>query len=137
MYYFCGSIRGGLDDVKIYKEIIKVIKEYGPCFTEHVGEEEYLKKESCSDQEIYEKDMNWLRSSTAVIADVSTPSIGVGYELGIAESLKLPTLVLYRNDSQKRISAMISGNKYFTVVYYSSVQEALDSTRKFLNKLKG
>jgi hypothetical protein len=137
MYYFCGSIRGGLDDVKIYREIIQVIKEYGPCFTEHVGEEEYLKKESCSDQEIYKKDMDWLRSSRAVIADVSTPSIGVGYELGIAESLNLPTLILYRTDSKKRISAMISGNNYFTVVHYSSVKEALDSTRKFLNKVQG
>jgi nucleoside 2-deoxyribosyltransferase len=135
MYYFCGSIRGGLQDVHIYKEIISVISEYGPCFTEHVGDEEYLKKEELSDQEIYVKDMNWLKSSKAVIADVSTTSIGVGYELGIAQSLNLPTLVLFR-ESTHRISAMISGNNFFTVEYYSNVDEACAFTRRFIEKLE-
>lgn len=133
MFYFCGSIRGGLDDTKIYHELIKTIKEFGTCITEHVGELEYLEKEHLSDQEIYAKDMGWLKSSKLVVAEVSVPSTGVGYELGIAESLGLPTLVLYRSNASKRISAMVSGNAFFTVKNYTTVQEAQDHIRDFIS----
>ena len=101
MFYFCGSIRGGLSDTKIYHELIKTIKEFGECLTEHVGQLEYLDNETLSDKEIWKRDMEMLKASRIVIAEVTVPSIGVGYELGIAESLKIPTLVLYRNNSRK------------------------------------
>ena len=107
MFYFCGSIRGGLSDTQIYHELIKTIKEYGTCLTEHVGDLQYLENEKSSDQEIWIKDMSMLKSSKLVIAEATLPSLGVGYELGIAESLKIPTLVLYRNNS-RRCSAMYS-----------------------------
>lgn len=35
--YFCGSIRGGRDDVTIYQRIIQKLKSYGSVLTEHVG----------------------------------------------------------------------------------------------------
>ena len=44
---------------------------------------------------IYNRDVDWLRESDCVIAEVTQPSLGVGYELGFAESLKIPVLCLY------------------------------------------
>ena len=35
--YFCGSIRGGRDDARLYMRIIEQIKQYGTVLTEHVG----------------------------------------------------------------------------------------------------
>lgn len=35
--YFCGSIRGGRDDVTIYQRIIQKLQSYGTVLTEHVG----------------------------------------------------------------------------------------------------
>lgn len=35
--YFCGSIRGGRDDVTTYQRIIQKLKSYGSVLTEHVG----------------------------------------------------------------------------------------------------
>ena len=37
-----------------------------------------------SDAERWPQDVTWLESSHAVVADVTQPSLGVGYELGIA-----------------------------------------------------
>ena len=72
------------------------------------------------DTEIYTRDINWIQEADVVIADVTNPSLGVGYELAYAESLEIPTLCLFNEDSPNKLSAMISGNNKFTVVHYSS-----------------
>ncbi len=35
--YFCGSIRGGRQDVAIYQQIVTCLKTYGQVLTEHVA----------------------------------------------------------------------------------------------------
>lgn len=35
--YFCGSIRGGRDDVHIYRRIVEKLQSYGSVLTEHVS----------------------------------------------------------------------------------------------------
>jgi len=35
--YFCGSIRGGRQDVGIYQQIVTCLKAYGRVLTEHVA----------------------------------------------------------------------------------------------------
>ncbi len=35
--YFCGSIRGGRQDVAIYQQIVGCLKTYGTVLTEHVA----------------------------------------------------------------------------------------------------
>ena len=58
-----------------------------------------------------------------MVADVTKPSIGVGYEIGFAESLNKPVYCLFRDVRGKRLSAMISGNKYVKVIKYKTVKE--------------
>lgn len=35
--YFCGSIRGGRDDVHVYRRIVEKLQSYGTVLTEHVS----------------------------------------------------------------------------------------------------
>uniref|UniRef100_A0A668VK57 2'-deoxynucleoside 5'-phosphate N-hydrolase 1 n=1 Tax=Oreochromis aureus TaxID=47969 RepID=A0A668VK57_OREAU len=35
--YFCGSIRGGRDDVHVYRRIVHALQSYGTVLTEHVS----------------------------------------------------------------------------------------------------
>lgn len=35
--YFCGSIRGGRDDVNIYRRLVETLRSYGTVLTEHVS----------------------------------------------------------------------------------------------------
>lgn len=76
--------------------------------------------------------MAWLADSDLVVAEVSTPSLGVGYELARAESLGKPILCLYRNQDSRRLSAMVSGNPDTMVARYETVEEALTHIRMFL-----
>ncbi len=77
--------------------------------------------------------MKWLSISDLVIAECTQTSLGVGYELGVAEKLNKPVLVLYRGEEEtKRLSAMISGNPLFTVKYYQKEEEAIEIIDQFV-----
>ena len=55
-----------------------------------------------------------------MVAEVTTPSLGVGYELGVAEKLQIPILCIYRSENGKSLSAMVQGNTFFTCKEYKT-----------------
>lgn len=130
--YFAGSIRGGREDKELYAEIINLLKKYGEVLTEHIGDKTLseLGEDGPDDYYIFERDMEWLKQADIIVAEVTTPSLGIGYELGKAKEMKIPVLCLYRKNANKKLSAMISGNRYFQVVEYSdlkNVEEVLQN----------
>ena len=134
--YFAGAIRGGRDETDIYNNIITYLSSKAEVLTEHVGSSELktIGETNRSDGEIFLRDMEWLQSADLVIAEVTTPSLGVGYELGIAEKLKIPALCLYRPINRKRLSAMISGNEKFNCQAYQTLDDAKVHINKFLKQ---
>ena len=134
--YFAGAIRGGRDETDIYNNIITYLSSKAEVLTEHVGSSKLttIGETNRSDGEIYLRDMEWLQSADLVIAEVTTPSLGVGYELGIAEKLKIPALCLYRPIKGKRLSAMISGNEKFNYQAYQTLDDAKVHINKFLKQ---
>ena len=81
--YFAGAIRGGREDAQLYENLIAYLNEKGQVLTEHIGRTD-LNREgetSSKDEEIYNRDIKWLQSTDMVVAEVTTPSLGVGYEL--------------------------------------------------------
>lgn len=123
--YFAGSIRGGRDDKELYALIIKELQNYGQVLTEHIGNTNLssLGETVMSSNDIYTRDMDWVRESEVVVAEVSTPSLGVGYEIGQAEALGKKIICLYREDSEKRLSAMIAGNSKLEVMVYKDIED--------------
>lgn len=122
--YFAGSIRGGQADVELYARIIAYLKSRGHVvLTEHVGKPSSLMgEEGKTDFDIYEQDMAWLRESDMVIAECSTPSLGVGYELCYAERHGKPAHVFY-NSARGTLSAMLTGDEHFGIHYYTTEDE--------------
>jgi nucleoside 2-deoxyribosyltransferase len=118
--YFAGSIRGRRDDKELYAEIVKKLTPFGAVLTEHVVDKNVSSdgEINISERDIYARDVEWLMSSDIVIAEVTTPSLGVGYELGLAEKLNKKILCIYREQEGKRLSAMIGGNPKITVKLY-------------------
>lgn len=131
--YFAGSIRGGREDVKLYSEIIKHLVKYGEVLTEHVADPYLLEKgeQNLSDKEIHDRDMDWLTQSDVIVAEVTAPSLGVGYEIRSAVELKKKVLCLYRPQKDKRLSAMISGCSELTIGNYHQLNEAMEIIDNF------
>ena len=132
--YFAGSIRGGRADAALYKRIITYLQQDLGCkvLTEHVGDLSLSQKEGSTpknlkagenvDQAIYLQDTGWLKESDIVIAECTTASLGVGYELAFAEKLGKPVHIFY-NRERTRLSAMLTGNSYFNIHPYTTEEE--------------
>ncbi|XP_047459453.1 2'-deoxynucleoside 5'-phosphate N-hydrolase 1 [Mugil cephalus] len=101
--YFCGSIRGGRDDAPLYRRIVTALQTYGSVLTEHVSSPELTDRgedaTAAGDRYIHDRDVDWIRQSDAVVAEVTQPSLGVGYELGRAVDMKKKILCLFRPSS--------------------------------------
>ena len=108
--FFAGSIRGGRQFIPIYQYIIRFLKSRDyTVISEHVAIEGLEKVEATmTEQEIYEKDANWVEESDCVVAEITVPSIGVGYEICHAAKHKKPVLCLY--ETEANASAMVLGN---------------------------
>ena len=122
--YFAGSIRGGRDDKALYLEIIEQLREYGHILTEHIGDAQLTARgEIADDRTIHDRDLAWLKESDYVVAEVTTPSLGVGYELGKATEWGKQILCLFRSTDSRALSAMIAGSNRLKVREYKSAAE--------------
>jgi nucleoside 2-deoxyribosyltransferase len=122
--YFAGSIRGGRGDQAIYEEIIDRLRRYGTVLTEHVGDVNLsLGGENAADCDIHDRDLDWLRSADVLVAEVTTPSLGVGYEIGRAVEWGKRVICLYRPADGTRLSGMIAGCHGVTVHEYALVDD--------------
>lgn len=122
--YFAGSIRGGRADAGLYRRIIEHIQKTDIVLTEHVGNLALSKTEGLPNQDaaIYAQDTAWLREADLVIAECTTPSLGVGYELAYAERFGKPVHIFY-DATRTNLSAMLSGNSYFHLHPYTAPDE--------------
>lgn len=130
--YFAGSIRGGRSDQALYARLIESLERHGTVLSEHVGAEHVETDEAAlTDTEIHDQDLAWLRQADIVVAEVTTPSLGVGYELGRAAEWDTPICCLYRPDGQHDLSAMVRGSDATRVVEYDEPEMVADVLARF------
>ncbi|MBA3656354.1 MAG: nucleoside 2-deoxyribosyltransferase [Gemmatimonadaceae bacterium] len=122
--YFAGSISGGRGDRVLYGEIIGMLQSYGRVLTEHIADESLTDQgEGLDDRDIHDRDVEWLRAATCIVAEVTTPSLGVGYEIGRAVEWRVPVLCLFRSAAGRRLSAMIAGSPGVQIQEYRDTKD--------------
>lgn len=120
--YFAGSIRGGRDKANDYKLIVDFLEKYGVVLDKHVANTKLTSKgEETSVEEIYERDIAWISECDLVIAEVTNPSLGVGYEIAYAEKINKKIVCIVEEGTN--LSAMIKGNKNIILNTYKSINE--------------
>jgi len=129
--YFAGSIRGGRQDTELYQLLIDDLKRYGTVLTEHIGYDSI--DHAKTDREIHDEDMAWLREADILIAEVTTPSLGVGYEIGRALEMGKKVVCLFREKDGKSLSAMVSGSPEIDCFKYSTFIEATEILSKVMS----
>jgi len=135
--YFAGSIRGGRDDAAIYAQLIERLRKFGRVLTEHVGQPNLTDSgEEALPRMIHDRDLEWVQASDVVVAEVTTPSLGVGYEIGRATQWQKQVLCLFRTGTPRSLSAMISGCPELTVSEYASVDDVDQILEEFFAELR-
>ena len=132
--YVSGSIYGGRQKIETYKKIIAALENYGEVLDKQIIDEDVLKKEDYqSDEEIYKDLESKLKIADIIFAEVTLPSIGVGYELGLADNLGIRIIAVYDLNDVEKISTMIRGNKRIKLIGYHDISEITDNLENILN----
>jgi nucleoside 2-deoxyribosyltransferase len=133
--YFACSITGGRQDELIYQTLVAAMQESGHQVpTSILASPEVMPLEGlATPEDVYARDTAWIEECDLLVAEVSTPSHGVGYEIGYALALGKRVLCLYRKGG--KVSKMILGNphSHLTVRSYKTFQEAIQLLQLFLD----
>ena len=105
--------------------MIEALGSFGTVLTEHIGS---IGLTSSGESEktstyIFERDIAWITEADVIVAEVTSPSLGVGYELAKSESLGKKVLCLFRPSPERRLSAMVEGNAYFQIQHYATIED--------------
>jgi hypothetical protein len=130
--YFAGAIRGGREDVSLYLEMVELLRPYGAVLTEHIADDQLTSLgESEDDRAIHDRDLAWLKEADCLVAEVTTPSLGVGFEIAKATEWGLRVLCLFRPSAGNALSALIAGSGRVTVHEYQSAVEVAEIFEDF------
>jgi len=132
--YFACSISGGRKDEKVYQRLVDALDKLGvEVPTAHIADTGIESTDGHKDPwDIYQRDVDWIKESDILIAEVSNPSHGVGYEIGYALSLGKPVLCLF--NKEVIVSKMITGNPdpLLSVKSYLNLVEAEEILKTYL-----
>ena len=135
--YFACSITGGRAFESVYQEFTRTLLGDGhEVPTAYLAESNVIALEKVVDpREVYDRDAAWIRACDALIAEVSVPSHGVGYEIGFALEQGKPVLCLARADIT--VSKMITGNPHpaLQMKFYADVTKGVALIREFLSSI--
>lgn len=129
--YFSCSITGGRAEQPIYQTMVEYLLAQGHVVpTAHLSGDDVAVIETDTPEFVYQRDTGWVIGCDAIIAEVSTPSHGVGYEIALGVTLGKPVLCCYQEG--KRVSKMLLGNPNVTMAPYTSPEQALIAIENFL-----
>lgn len=119
-------------EIATVQAVLAAVEARGHCVpSRHVAEAGAMGRDAeLSDARIAARDLAWLASCEAVIAEVSTPSHGVGVELHAASVAALPILALARRGL--RVSRLLAGLPRVQLAPYDDVEHAVVLVIEFL-----
>jgi hypothetical protein len=143
--YFSGSISGGRHDVATYRRIVDFLTGRGhrvlagSVAADHVGAGGELLESTA----IFDRDLGWIeeaaRAHGILVAEVSVPSTGVGYEIALARYHHgMPVICLYRPTYTKRCTAMVAGDRGIELIEYAddTFDSMLDRLSSAIDRLR-
>jgi 2'-deoxynucleoside 5'-phosphate N-hydrolase len=134
--YFACSITGGREFEPVYQAITAALLADGHIIpTAHLADSGVFALEAMvSPGAVYERDIAWINACDVLVAEVSTPSHGVGYE--IAYALSIGKAVLCLHQAGRPVSKMLSGNSQsrIQVNSYQNADDAIKILRSFLSQ---
>lgn len=127
--YFAFSIRGSKRDDSLIKEIYDFLKEKGHLITTEFNIIQTYSEKIFSDYDIYKRDIEALLDSEVLLADVNSPSLGVGFEIAYALFNKKKVIAFIQEN--KTLSAMINGNPEITLIRYKNLNDLKEQLNKY------
>ncbi|MBN1537218.1 MAG: nucleoside 2-deoxyribosyltransferase [Anaerolineales bacterium] len=135
--YFACPVISERGDETVYQSIVDTLIADGHQVpTAIIAKPEVVTLEKqANPQEIFTASIRRIEKCDVLIAEVSKPSLGVGYEIAYALNLNKPVLCFYHYEAS--ISKMLTGNTnpQIMVYLYQEIQELIGVMRAFLSRV--
>ncbi|MBK7632638.1 MAG: nucleoside 2-deoxyribosyltransferase [Ignavibacteriales bacterium] len=131
--YCAGPIRGNTTYQENYSEIVRIVESTGHTALSEVSTK-FSSSIPLSAKQIYTRDIKWIDGSKLLIAEVSGPSLGVGFEVAYALLVKkIPVLAVYQEQAPQ-ISSMVAGcgDPKLQVKKYSNIDDLTSIVKNFI-----
>lgn len=131
--YCAGPIKGNTTYQEIYSQIVEIVNSLDHTALSEMSSK-FHSSIPLSPKQIYARDLKWLDGSKLMIAEVSGPSLGVGFEISYALFVKnIPVLAVY-HDQAGQISSMIAGcnDSKLLIKKYSSTDDLAQTINNFI-----
>ncbi|MBY9000675.1 MAG: nucleoside 2-deoxyribosyltransferase [Candidatus Heimdallarchaeota archaeon] len=130
VYIACSMIKAQQLDFSLLDYLIKYVQVQG--FHSYVPG----KMDDAPSKVIFDRDLNWLKQSSIIIADVNEPSHGVGMEIMYAYVYRIPVICLL-DEKNMPLSRMVEGGPHTLLLIYRTKEELIEEVEKIdLNKLE-
>lgn len=127
--YLAFSIRGGKRDENLIKEVYEFLTKKGHIVTTEFNIIPKYSKKIYTDRDIFERDITALESSNVLLADVSSPSLGVGYEIAYAICKNIKVLAFVKEGIN--LSAMINGNPKVNLIKFKDLSDLKNKLEEY------
>ena len=135
--YCAGAIKGDTAYQNNYIEMIRFIESMNHTALAELNGK-FNTSIPLSDNQIYTRDIKWIDGSQLMIAEISGPSLGVGFEIAYALFQKeIPVLALVSSDV-KKLSAMITGcnSNLLTIKRYKNIEDMQNIISDYFKNLE-
>ena len=123
--FFAGAIRGGRTGQPMYKLMMNELSQFGTVLNPHVAEDDVsdFGETDLTKQHIHARELERLNQADLVVAEVTTPSLGVGFLIAKALERQKPVICFYQGKDTYKLSAMIKGDERVRVITYQTDDE--------------
>jgi hypothetical protein len=137
--YFGFTVAGDRASLAAARRMVAVLEELGhEVLTRHlVSDGAGEADRGLGPREVYRRDLAWLEDCDIFIGEVSGSSFGLGFEAGyLLGATEKRVILLFRAESEKKISLMITGNTHprCTLAPYASEEAAEARLRELLEQ---
>lgn len=131
--YVSGSIYSGTQKIDTYKILIEELEKYGEVLNKQIADPNVIANEVYKkDEDIFADLEEKLIMADILVAEVSIPALGVGYELGFADKLNKRIIAIYDETYTPKVTTMIRGNKRIKLIPYQRIEEIINTLEKLL-----
>lgn len=134
--YLAAAMTHAGRDLEAIKRLLACLEEDGHNVpTRHVADPLGRAVEGdLADSEVARRDLAWVAGCDALVAEVSTPSHGVGVEVAAALSGNKPVLLTYRRGAT--VSRLLLGLPGVQAFAYGDLHDVQHGVRHFLARVK-
>jgi len=107
--YFSAAGNGNPSQLATYQTIMTIIKSLGnQVLSEYEGE---ASETPIPGSDPYQRNMERLKHSDLVVAEVSEPSVSLGFEIAYALHRQMPVIALFSKNASQRLNPLIASHQ--------------------------